>query len=56
MVAGVAFFSACRCLRNRLMTCRIAILLSFDFGEEDTIGLAGDYTGGQFDLLLEPFW
>lgn len=50
LVVGVAFFSASRCLRNRLMTCRMATLLSLDFTAEDTTASAPDYIGDQFNL------
>lgn len=55
MVAGVAFFSASRCLRNRLMTCRMVILLSFDFAEEGTTGFLPKDIGEQFSLIPVEF-
>jgi hypothetical protein len=37
---------------NLLMTCRMVILLFFDFGEEDTTGSALDYIGREITLIL----
>jgi hypothetical protein len=52
--ASVSFFSASRCFRNRLITCRI-ILLSIRFGEQDTTGSERYCTGGEYNAILALF-